>query len=185
MLAKLFMALGQAWWFSVIFDVHSLELNKSHHAMEHAFDLIWLFDLWCSYQSVVARLGRHTAPKLHHHSKVGQWGHADSVGFVTHSKWKKELKTSAWTQRRGHCIFVPFPLTLPSPTVSPVGLKKVRNPDRMYRTAVGYTGHVPPKSVSDDTDNNSKTAGFLFHCIPPNMTTLWYALHPLRPFVCI
>ncbi|RXN23086.1 calmodulin-binding transcription activator 1-like isoform X1 [Labeo rohita] len=36
----------------------------------------------------------------------------------------------------------------------PEGLKKIRNPDRMYRTAVGYTGHVPPKSVSDDTDNN-------------------------------
>ncbi|TRY87630.1 hypothetical protein DNTS_009332 [Danionella cerebrum] len=35
------------------------------------------------------------------------------------------------------------------------GLKKIRNPDRMYRTAVGYTGHVPPKSVSDDTDNNT------------------------------
>ncbi|ROI16340.1 Calmodulin-binding transcription activator 1 [Anabarilius grahami] len=37
----------------------------------------------------------------------------------------------------------------------PEGLKKIRNPDRMYRTAVGYTGHVPPKSVSDDTDNNN------------------------------
>ncbi|XP_016137936.1 calmodulin-binding transcription activator 1 isoform X3 [Sinocyclocheilus grahami] len=36
------------------------------------------------------------------------------------------------------------------------GLKKIRNPDRMYRTAVGYTGHVPPKSVSDDTDNNNE-----------------------------
>ncbi|XP_077060171.1 calmodulin-binding transcription activator 1 isoform X3 [Siphateles boraxobius] len=38
----------------------------------------------------------------------------------------------------------------------PEGLKKIRNPDRMYRTAVGYTGHVPPKSVSDDTDNNNE-----------------------------
>nr|XP_055039884.1 calmodulin-binding transcription activator 1 isoform X7 [Misgurnus anguillicaudatus] len=36
------------------------------------------------------------------------------------------------------------------------GLKKVRNPDRMYRTAVGYTGHIPPKSVNDDTDNNNE-----------------------------
>ncbi|XP_051957510.1 calmodulin-binding transcription activator 1-like [Xyrauchen texanus] len=38
----------------------------------------------------------------------------------------------------------------------PEGLKKIRNPDRMYRTAVGYTGHVPPKSVNDDTDNNNE-----------------------------
>lgn len=34
------------------------------------------------------------------------------------------------------------------------GLKKIRNPERMVRIAVGYTGHAPPKS--DDTDANSK-----------------------------
>ncbi|XP_031424088.1 calmodulin-binding transcription activator 1 isoform X7 [Clupea harengus] len=38
----------------------------------------------------------------------------------------------------------------------PEGLKRIRNPDRMYRTAVGYTGHAPPKAVSDDTDSNSE-----------------------------
>lgn len=36
-----------------------------------------------------------------------------------------------------------------------VGLKKIRNPERMVRIAVGYTGHTPPKS--DDTDANSKS----------------------------
>lgn len=35
-----------------------------------------------------------------------------------------------------------------------LGLKKIRNPERMVRIAVGYTGHAPPKS--DDTDANSK-----------------------------
>ncbi|XP_068172245.1 calmodulin-binding transcription activator 1-like isoform X1 [Antennarius striatus] len=34
----------------------------------------------------------------------------------------------------------------------PEGLKKIRNPERMVRIAVGYTGHAPPKS--DDTDAN-------------------------------
>ncbi|XP_068598487.1 calmodulin-binding transcription activator 1-like [Brachionichthys hirsutus] len=34
----------------------------------------------------------------------------------------------------------------------PEGLKKIRNPERMVRIAVGYTGHAPPKS--DDTDTN-------------------------------
>lgn len=41
------------------------------------------------------------------------------------------------------CVFVFF-----------LGLKKIRNPERMVRIAVGYTGHAPPKS--DDTDANSK-----------------------------
>ncbi|KAJ4933873.1 hypothetical protein JOQ06_006682, partial [Pogonophryne albipinna] len=36
----------------------------------------------------------------------------------------------------------------------PEGLKKVRNPDRMYRSAVCYAGHGPPKSISDDTETN-------------------------------
>ncbi|CAF91047.1 unnamed protein product [Tetraodon nigroviridis] len=36
----------------------------------------------------------------------------------------------------------------------PEGVKKIRNPERMVRIAVGYTGHAPPKS--DDTDTNSK-----------------------------
>uniref|UniRef100_A0A3B4C4G4 Calmodulin-binding transcription activator 1 n=1 Tax=Pygocentrus nattereri TaxID=42514 RepID=A0A3B4C4G4_PYGNA len=36
------------------------------------------------------------------------------------------------------------------------GLKRIRNPDRMYRTAVGYAGHAPPKGVSDDTDTNNE-----------------------------
>ncbi|KAK9954101.1 hypothetical protein ABG768_016200, partial [Culter alburnus] len=34
------------------------------------------------------------------------------------------------------------------------GLKKIRNPDRMYRSAVCYSAHAPPKSVSDDTETN-------------------------------
>ncbi|XP_037387965.1 calmodulin-binding transcription activator 1-like isoform X10 [Pygocentrus nattereri] len=38
----------------------------------------------------------------------------------------------------------------------PEGLKRIRNPDRMYRTAVGYAGHAPPKGVSDDTDTNNE-----------------------------
>ncbi|GLD64951.1 calmodulin-binding transcription activator 1-like isoform X1 [Lates japonicus] len=37
----------------------------------------------------------------------------------------------------------------------PEGLKKIRNPERMVRIAVGYTGHTPPKS--DDTDANTET----------------------------
>lgn len=48
-----------------------------------------------------------------------------------------------------------FPLKPPSRCVSfHSGLKKIRNPERMVRIAVGYTGHAPPKS--DDTDANSK-----------------------------
>ncbi|XP_056885100.1 calmodulin-binding transcription activator 1-like isoform X7 [Takifugu flavidus] len=35
----------------------------------------------------------------------------------------------------------------------PEGVKKIRNPERMVRIAVGYTGHAPPKS--DDTDANN------------------------------
>ncbi|XP_018529996.1 calmodulin-binding transcription activator 1 isoform X6 [Lates calcarifer] len=38
----------------------------------------------------------------------------------------------------------------------PEGLKKVRNPDRMYRSAVCYAGHGPPKSISDDTEMNNE-----------------------------
>ncbi|XP_029115008.1 calmodulin-binding transcription activator 1-like isoform X3 [Scleropages formosus] len=38
----------------------------------------------------------------------------------------------------------------------PEGLKKIRNPDRMYRSAVCYAGHVPPKGVSDDTEMNNE-----------------------------
>ena len=45
----------------------------------------------------------------------------------------------------------------------PEGLKKVRNPDRMYRTAVCYAGHGPPKSISDDTEMNSKSYSYLHH----------------------
>lgn len=45
-----------------------------------------------------------------------------------------------------------------------VGLKKIRNPERMVRIAVGYTGHTPPKS--DDTDANSKRhANTHSHCL--------------------
>ncbi|CAL8403393.1 unnamed protein product [Arctogadus glacialis] len=36
------------------------------------------------------------------------------------------------------------------------GLKRARNPERMIRVAVGYTGHAPPKS--DDTDANKLAA---------------------------
>lgn len=46
----------------------------------------------------------------------------------------------------------------------PEGLKKVRNPDRMYRSAVCYAGHGPPKSISDDTETNSKTHLLILHC---------------------
>ncbi|XP_061629509.1 calmodulin-binding transcription activator 1 isoform X4 [Phyllopteryx taeniolatus] len=38
----------------------------------------------------------------------------------------------------------------------PEGLKKVRNPDRMYRSTVCYAGHGPPKSISDDTETNNE-----------------------------
>ncbi|XP_056305694.1 calmodulin-binding transcription activator 1 isoform X6 [Danio aesculapii] len=38
----------------------------------------------------------------------------------------------------------------------PEGLKKIRNPDRMYRSAVCYSAHAPPKSVSDDTETNNE-----------------------------
>ncbi|XP_028979936.2 calmodulin-binding transcription activator 1 isoform X6 [Esox lucius] len=38
----------------------------------------------------------------------------------------------------------------------PEGLKKIRNPDRMYRSAVCYAGHAPPKSISDDTEMNNE-----------------------------
>lgn len=46
----------------------------------------------------------------------------------------------------------------------PEGLKKVRNPDRMYRSAVCYAGHGPPKSISDDTETNSKSQLLILHC---------------------
>ncbi|XP_073731503.1 calmodulin-binding transcription activator 1 isoform X2 [Misgurnus anguillicaudatus] len=38
----------------------------------------------------------------------------------------------------------------------PEGLKKIRNPDRMYRSAVCYSAHAAPKSVSDDTETNNE-----------------------------
>ncbi|XP_051961111.1 calmodulin-binding transcription activator 1-like isoform X4 [Xyrauchen texanus] len=38
----------------------------------------------------------------------------------------------------------------------PEGLKKIRNPDRMYRSAVCYSAHAPPKSVGDDTETNTE-----------------------------
>nr|XP_057908078.1 calmodulin-binding transcription activator 1 isoform X6 [Doryrhamphus excisus] len=38
----------------------------------------------------------------------------------------------------------------------PEGLKKVRNPDRMYRSTVCYAGHGPPKSISDDAETNNE-----------------------------
>ncbi|XP_064778705.1 calmodulin-binding transcription activator 1-like isoform X1 [Oncorhynchus masou masou] len=38
----------------------------------------------------------------------------------------------------------------------PEGLKKIRNPDGMYRSAVCYAGHAPPKSISDDTEMNNE-----------------------------
>ncbi|XP_071228435.1 calmodulin-binding transcription activator 1-like isoform X1 [Salvelinus alpinus] len=38
----------------------------------------------------------------------------------------------------------------------PEGLKKIRNPDRMYRSAVCYAGHAPPKNISDDTEMNNE-----------------------------
>lgn len=44
-----------------------------------------------------------------------------------------------------------------------VGLKKIRNPERMVRIAVGYTGHTPPKS--DDTDANSKRHTNTLHAL--------------------
>ncbi|XP_028825114.1 calmodulin-binding transcription activator 1-like isoform X4 [Denticeps clupeoides] len=37
----------------------------------------------------------------------------------------------------------------------PEGLKRARNPDRMYRAAVGYTGHAPPKAISGDGDGSN------------------------------
>ncbi|XP_031422481.1 calmodulin-binding transcription activator 1 isoform X4 [Clupea harengus] len=38
----------------------------------------------------------------------------------------------------------------------PEGLKKIRNPDRMYRSAVCYAGHAPPKGVNADTEMNNE-----------------------------
>lgn len=49
-------------------------------------------------------------------------------------------------------------------SLPPEGLKKVRNPDRMYRSAVCYAGHGPPKSISDDTETNSKSQLLILHC---------------------
>lgn len=49
-------------------------------------------------------------------------------------------------------------------SLPPEGLKKVRNPDRMYRSAVCYAGHGPPKSISDDTEMNSKSWLLILHC---------------------
>lgn len=49
---------------------------------------------------------------------------------------------------------------------SPEGLKKVRNPDRMFRSAVCYAGHGPPKSISDDTEMNSKSQLLILHRWP-------------------
>ncbi|XP_029989738.1 LOW QUALITY PROTEIN: calmodulin-binding transcription activator 1-like [Sphaeramia orbicularis] len=53
----------------------------------------------------------------------------------------------------------------------PEGLKKIRNPERMVRIAVGYTGHTPPKS--DDTDANNEPGQLkiylpkkLLECLP-------------------
>ncbi|KAJ8258733.1 hypothetical protein COCON_G00177450 [Conger conger] len=37
----------------------------------------------------------------------------------------------------------------------PEGLKRIRNPDRMYRSAVSYAGHAAAKGVSDDTEANT------------------------------
>ncbi len=51
-------------------------------------------------------------------------------------------------------------LSLSRPLALFVGLKKIRNPERMVRIAVGYTGHTPPKS--DDTDANSPDLGCCF-----------------------
>ncbi|KAM6980784.1 calmodulin-binding transcription activator 1 [Aplochiton taeniatus] len=53
----------------------------------------------------------------------------------------------------------------------PEGLKRIRNPERMIRIAVGYTGHTPPKS--DETDANSEPGQLkiylpkkLLECLP-------------------
>ena len=71
---------------------------------------------------------------------------------------------------------------------SPEGLKKVRNPDRMYRTAVCYAGHGPPKSISDDTEMNSKSYSYLHrsykrplagHCVmTSSVYPLTFSFHP-------
>ncbi len=54
-------------------------------------------------------------------------------------------------------------LSLSRPLPLFVGLKKIRNPERMVRIAVGYTGHTPPKS--DDTDANSKRHTNTLHAV--------------------
>ncbi|KAJ0068981.1 hypothetical protein NL108_015757 [Boleophthalmus pectinirostris] len=53
----------------------------------------------------------------------------------------------------------------------PEGLKKIRNPERAVRIAVGYTGHTPPKS--DDADPNNEPGQLkiylpkkLLECLP-------------------
>ncbi|XP_035857752.1 calmodulin-binding transcription activator 1-like isoform X4 [Sander lucioperca] len=57
------------------------------------------------------------------------------------------------------------------PTFTSKGLKKIRNPERMVRIAVGYTGHTPPKN--DDTDANNEPGQLkiylpkkLLECLP-------------------
>lgn len=69
--------------------------------------------------------------------------------------WAVCLATSCWEY-----AFPPFSLFFSLP---PKGLKKVRNPDRMYRSAVCYAGHGPPKSISDDTETNSKIHLLILH----------------------
>lgn len=59
------------------------------------------------------------------------------------------------------------------------GLKKIRNPERMVRIAVGYTGHTPPKS--DDTDANSKRRTNTLHTL---CVCARGCLSATRTFVC-
>ena len=71
--------------------------------------------------------------------------------------WLGSVLSSDWE----NASFPRFSLLFSLP---PEGLKKVRNPDRMYRSAVCYAGHGPPKSISDDTETNSKSQLLILHC---------------------
>lgn len=73
---------------------------------------------------------------------------------------KVSLLTCCCSQNCAVFSFLSSPLSLSLP---PEGLKKIRNPDRMYRSAVCYSGHAPPKGVSDDTEMNSKSWLLILH----------------------
>ncbi len=74
-----------------------------------------------------------------------------------------EIKTKTKLYIRECVLFPEFFFFFSTLSLLPEGLKKIRNPDRMYRSAVCYSAHAPPKSVSDDTETNSKSCLLILH----------------------